>query len=139
VDGWRLAGLPLTLVDGRDAVDARAQVAYLAPDAAYPEGRRVWLAAPDWTTVRRIPWDHPADDETAPPVQTLLTWTPAPSDDYDAPGYQAETAALPGYYVRVGNARQPGAWLILQKADLGGCRLPALGWDRGSPPHRASR
>jgi hypothetical protein len=93
-------GQPLTLVDGRDEVDARAQVAHLAPDAAYPEGRRVWLALPDWTTVRRIPWDHPADDETAPPVQTLLTWTPAPSDDYDAPGYQAETAALPGYYGR---------------------------------------
>jgi hypothetical protein len=92
-------GQGLVLVDARDAVDARAQVLRLSPDAEFPEGRRVWLATPDWTTLRRIPWDHPAHQET-PPVQTLLSWTPVPSDRYDAPGYQAETAALPGEYGR---------------------------------------
>jgi hypothetical protein len=101
-------GQALVLVDDRDAVDAHARVLTLPPTPDDPDERRVWLAIPDWTSLRRIPWERQANDEKAPPVQTLLTWTPNPPDQYDSPGYQAETAALPGEYGRDAHAAYDG-------------------------------
>lgn len=45
-------GDPTVLVDDAREVDARVHVWRLPPDADYPDGRRVWVAEPDWATVR---------------------------------------------------------------------------------------
>lgn len=51
----RREGDPVVLVDAKQEVDAIVHVLRLPPDADYPAGQRVWLAEPDWTTLRPIP------------------------------------------------------------------------------------
>lgn len=48
-------GAPAVLVD-----DARVQVWCLPPDVDYPSGRRIWVAEPAWSTVRRAWPERPA-------------------------------------------------------------------------------
>jgi hypothetical protein len=48
-------GDPVVLVDGTQEVDALVRVLRLPPDTDYPAGRRVWLAEPDWATLRPVP------------------------------------------------------------------------------------
>jgi hypothetical protein len=50
-----IAGERVVLVDEAREVDATVRVLRLLRDGQYPEGRRVWLAEPDWGTVRPIP------------------------------------------------------------------------------------
>lgn len=54
-------GDPTVLVDDAREVDARVHVWRLPPDVDYPDGRRVWVAEPDWATVRRI-WPETDQD-----------------------------------------------------------------------------
>ncbi len=75
-------GEPIVLVDGEREVDARMRVLHLPPElvadspaagrasgvppSAFPRGRRVWLAEPDWNTLRRIPWARHARTRDVP-------------------------------------------------------------------------
>lgn len=48
-------GEGIVLIDEAREVDATVRILRLPPDGQYPEGRRVWLAEPDWGTVRPNP------------------------------------------------------------------------------------
>ena len=50
-----IEGEAIVLIDEAREVDATVRLLRLPPDGRYPKGRRVWLAEPDWGTVRPNP------------------------------------------------------------------------------------